>query len=583
MEQTSEIKQTEKMEIRDIPVNQIYDHPKEPRTYINPEALLELKNNIGKIGLIHPITVTQRPEGGYYRLAGSRRLLASKALGFETIPARVQTDLKPEQIAAILLSENLQRVDLSPVEEAETFERLLASRSIEELSAYLNRSTPYIRRRLQLSRLESSVRDKLLSGDITLTVAEQLACLPPERQKSILTMVEEQGLNGIQLSNLLTLQNNRNLQTAFFETADCMNCPHNSAVQPELFARESSGLGRCLDDACWREKEGEKANSLIKRIEEMGPRAVMTENLKVALKDLPADIDPTKSVIHNKAELGESNLSDCQSCQFLVVFISNMGHLLKQNICTKQACYQERAAAFRSENAEREASVSPNGPQETLDSQRTPGTSSKKAGNGGSSHPEKMSTANVPQRVKEHKREQYDDCLMKAFTGTHENTLRLTMIAMANTAWQRDFSGDSLMKEVDCGATQQGDSLELRLLAGTRPQNIEALFPLVGRMAARVIPKLSLETVEQMLFVDLKKHPEDLFSLDKTYLELLTKREIEATAKEIGLDTPLKRKGLSIKKLANQPKKKLIEGVLNCVVSETTLPQWLHPETLSLS
>ncbi len=583
MEQTSEIKQTEKMEIRDIPVNQIYDHPKEPRTYINPESLLELKNNIGKIGLIHPITVTQRPEGGYYRLAGSRRLLASKALGFETIPARVRTDLDSEQIAAILLSENLQRVDLSPVEEAETFERLLASRSIEDLSAYLNRSAAYIRRRLQLSRLESLVRDKLLSGTISLTVAEQLACLPPERQNSILTTVEEQQLNGIQLSNLLTLQNNRNLQTAFFETADCLNCSHNSAGQPELFARETSGLGRCLDDACWREKEGEKAKSLIKRIEEMGPRAVMTENLKVAIKDLPADINPTQSVIHNKAELGESNLSDCQSCQFLVVFISNMGHLLKQNICTKQACYQERAAAFRAENAEKETSVSSNGRQETLDSQRTPDASSRKTGKSNSGDPEKMSTANVPQRVKEYKRKQYDDYLMKAFTGTHENALRLAMIAMANAAWLRDFSSDSLMKKLDSAATNQGNSLEIRLLAGTRPQNIEALFPLAGRMATRVIPKLSLETVEQMLFVDLKKHPEDLFSLDKAYLELLTKREIEATAKEIDLDNSPKHKGLSIKKLANQPKKKLIEGVLNCVISGTKLPKWLHPETLSLS
>ncbi|MFQ5779531.1 MAG: ParB/RepB/Spo0J family partition protein, partial [Nitrospiria bacterium] len=554
-------------------------HPNEPRTYIDPDSLQELKNNIAKIGLIHPITVTPRPEGGYTRLAGRRRLLASQALGHETLPAHVRTGLTPEQIETILLSENLQRVDLSPVEEAETFAQLLQTRSIEDLSAYINRSADYIRRRLQLGQLEQSVRNRLLSGAVTLSVAEQLACLPQERQKAVLTMVEEQGLNGVQLSNLLILQNNRDLQTAPFETSDCMNCPHNSAGQPELFARERSGLGRCLDDRCWREKEGEKAKSLVKQIEEMGPRAVITERLKIALKDLPADIDPTQSVIHNKAELGESNLCDCQSCNFLVVFISNMGHLLKQNICTRKSCYQERAASFRADHAGKESPALSIGGQGSPTSERSPVTSSREAGKSGL--PEKMTPANAPQRVKEYKRKRYDDCLMEAFAGTDEHTLRLAMIAMGNSVWVRDFSDDPLLKELSSGATGPGAPIEIGLLKGTRSRNIEALFHIAGRMAARVIPKLRLETVEQMLFVDLKKRPEELFSLDQAYLELLTKREIEATAKALGLDPILKGKGLSIKKLSNQPKKKLIEGVLRCG-SGTSLPRWLQPETIDL-
>ncbi len=579
-EEMNEIKQTDKMEIREISINEIYDHPNEPRTYIDPESLQELKNNIGKIGLIHPITVTQRNEGGYYRLAGRRRLLASKALGYTTISTQVRSDLSPDQIETILLSENLQRVDLSPVEEAETFARLLANRSIEDLSAYINRSADYIRRRLQLGQLEPSVRDKLLRGAIRLSVAEQLACLPQERQTAILTMVEEQGLNGVQLSNLLILQNNRNLQTAPFDTSDCMTCLHNSAGQPELFARETSGLGHCLDARCWREKEGEKAKLLVLQIEEMGPRAVITEKLKIALKDLPADIDPTQSVIHNKAELGESNLNDCQSCKFLVVFISNMGHLLKQNICTRKSCYQERAASFRADHAKKESPALSIGAQGSPAFQRSADISSGEAVKSG--HPEKMTPANAPQRVKEYKRKRYDDCLMKTFTETHENTLRLAMIAMGNSAWVRDFSGDPLIKELNNGATDPGDSVEIGLLKGTRSRNIETLFHITGRMAAKVIPKLGIETVEQMLFVDLNKRPEELFHLDQTYLELLTKREIEATAKELALDPTLKSKGLSIKKLSSQPKKKLIEGVLSCGFSGRDLPRWLLPETINL-
>ncbi len=575
----NETKQTETMEIKAIQIDEIHDHPNEPRIYIDPNSLQELKKNIGEIGLIHPITVMPRDEGGYYRLAGRRRLLASKALGHETIPARLRTGLNPEEIEAILLSENLQRVDLSPVEEAETFTRLLAARSIEDLSAYINRSPDYIRRRLRLAQLDPSIRHKLLQGEISLSIAEQLACLPEGRQKAILAMVEEQGLNGVQLSNLLILKNNRDLQTAPFDTDGCTRCSHNSAIQPELFARETSGLGRCLNDSCWREKEGEQAKSLVKEIEAMGPRAVITEKLKISLKELPADIDPTASVIHDKAELGKNNLIDCQSCNFLVVYISNMGHLLRQNICTRKTCYRERAAAYRAIQTETARPVS-SGDRPAAPSQAHSEAASSHAEKTG--QVEKMVPSNAPQRVKEYKRKRYDDCLMQSFTETDENTLRLAMMAMGNGAWLREAAVDSVIKGLN-GDAEGGQPLERRLLKGTRSRRLDGLFHLAGQMAVQVIPKLCLETVEQMLFTDLKKDPEALFAVDQAYLELLTKREIEATAKELGLDTLLKQRGLPLKKLSSRPKKKLIEGILACVVSQTRLPTWLRPETLTLS
>lgn len=153
----------------------------------------------------------------------------------------------------------------------------------------INRSEEYIRRRMKLLHLIPEVRQKVRCGAIGLAVSELLSCLPDERQKTVLATVEEQSLNAVQLSNLLTHQNDRRLVNAVFDTKECLQCPHNSAGQPDLFARESSGLGKCLYDPCWSEKELARAKSLAKQVEEMGPRAVIAGKIRIGLDDLPRD------------------------------------------------------------------------------------------------------------------------------------------------------------------------------------------------------------------------------------------------------------------------------------------------------
>lgn len=558
--------------IKMVPVKEIHRDHRNARRHIDPQALADLQADIKKNGLINPITLIPRDGGGYTLVAGERRFRAVVNLGEEMIWAHVREGLTEEEIEGVHLAENIQRESLPAIDEAEAFERQLAEKSIQDLAAMINRSEEYIRRRMKLLHLIAEAREKVRCGAIGLAVSELLSCLPEDRQKTMLATVEEQRLNAVQLSNLLTHQNDRRLVNAVFDTKECLQCPHNSAGQPDLFARESSGLGKCLYDPCWREKELAKAKSLAKQVEEMGPRAVIAGKIKIGLDDLPPEIDQGRAVMHNKAELGEESLRDCQSCKFLVVFISAEGHPLRQNICTNRPCYDERAVRFRGGNAEKKKSGSKKSGTGNAKDNKTEKKSST------SPVPRKMTPANAPQRVKDFKRNKYQEYLAAHFPETPENRLRLIILAVKDTSWGRNWTGDATLKELNL-ACDGFDSNPGKLYPRLRVLNAEQLMTAAGRMALKALDKFSLPLIEEMVFTDLGATPEILFQIDRAYLELLTKAEIEATAKEAGLTAHLQNKGESISKLSTRPKKEFIDSLLACGFTAQGMPAWLQRET----
>ncbi|MGB3941838.1 MAG: ParB/RepB/Spo0J family partition protein [Candidatus Manganitrophaceae bacterium] len=557
--------------IKTVPVKEIHLDHRNTRQYIDPEALADLQEDIKKNGLINPVTLIPREEGGYTLVAGERRFRAVFNLGEEMIWAHIREGLTEEEIEWVHLAENIQRESLSAIDEAEAFEKQLAEKSIQDLAAMINRSEEYIRRRMKLLHLVPSAREKVRTGTIGLSIAELLSCLPDDRQKTTLATVEEQGLNAVQLANLLTHQNDRRLANAVFDTQDCLQCPHNSAGQPDLFAREASGLGKCLYDPCWSEKELAKAKSLAKQVEEMGPRAVIAGKIRIGIEDLPPEVDQTHAVMHNKAELGEESLRDCQSCNFLVIYISSEGHPLRQNICTNRSCYDERAARFRGGNAEKKSGSKKSG----IGNVKNNKTEKKSSA---SPVPRKMTPANAPQRVKDFKRNKYQEYLAAHFMETPENRLRLILLAMKDTSWGRSWTGDATLKELNLACDGFESNLP-NLYPKLRALNAEQLMTAAGRMALKALDKFSLPLIEEMVFTDLGATPETLFLIDRAYLELLTKAEIEATAKEIGLTAYLQNKGESISKLSTRPKKEFIASLLACGFAAQGMPAWLQRET----
>ena len=547
------------------------------RKYIDPERLAGLAADIKARGLQGPITVAPIGDGTYHLVYGERRFRAHQLLNLDTIAAFIKTDLAPEQIRDIRRSENLQRENLSPIDEAEDFEQDLKSRSIKEIAERVFHDESYIRDRLSLLSLHGQVRGKLRSGKMNVGIAKILACLPQERQLLLLEKVETEQLNTRQLSNYLSENNDLDLTRAPFDTQECRRCPHNSAGQPDLFERVASGLGKCLQSPCWRKKEEEKAIDLVRLIEESGPRAVITETVQIGLGDLPNDVDRSSAVLHNRAEIGEEQIKECASCKFLVVFISKNGRLLQQKICANKGCYDDCASRFREVNKKEEKpDVKSKNVKKTG---RAKGSAGKSKSTGGApSRPKKMIPQNAPQRVKEMKRRRYREYLTQHLVETPENLVRVVILGLIDTRWSRSWSENLKLKAFSDAVKWSHHSTD-KAYPLIHKAGREELISIAGEIARPVCSHLTLHLEEELLYGNLHLSAEALFSVDKEYLELLTKGEIEDTAKEIGLDRFLQAKGKSLAKLAALTKKEFIKGFLSAGFKADRMPAWLQRET----
>ena len=153
-------------------------NPEQPRRYFAEDKLAELAASILERGLLQPIVVRRRAEGGYQLLAGERRFRAARLAGLDRLPAVVRDGGDALEIALI---ENLQREDLQPLEEAEALAALVDRHgySHREIADLLGKSRPYVSNTLALTRLPEPVKADLyregrtFSREVLMGIARQ--------------------------------------------------------------------------------------------------------------------------------------------------------------------------------------------------------------------------------------------------------------------------------------------------------------------------------------------------------------------------------------------------------------------------
>ncbi|MBU6424023.1 MAG: ParB/RepB/Spo0J family partition protein [Chloroflexi bacterium] len=178
--------------VRDIPISRIAPNPSQPRMTWHEESLKELAASIKEHGVLQPILV--RPSGAgagseasYEIIAGERRWRASKLAGRETIPAIVERfdDATALEIALI---ENLQREDLSPLDEAFIYTKMTSELgySIRGLAAKLGKDKGYVENRLRLAAAPDDVREMVSQRYDTITAAYELMKLDDKKRRRAL-------------------------------------------------------------------------------------------------------------------------------------------------------------------------------------------------------------------------------------------------------------------------------------------------------------------------------------------------------------------------------------------------------------
>jgi ParB family chromosome partitioning protein len=157
-----------------IDLNNIIANPNQPRRVFDEVALLELADSIRQNGVLQPILVTQI-EDKYIIIAGERRFRAAKLAGLENIPAIIK-DVDSKKALELAILENIQREDLSPIEEAESYDKLLKQFNYthEDLSKLLNKSRSHISNVLRILNLPDEVKFLINDNKISLGHAKIL-------------------------------------------------------------------------------------------------------------------------------------------------------------------------------------------------------------------------------------------------------------------------------------------------------------------------------------------------------------------------------------------------------------------------
>ncbi len=177
----SDTDQEEAAEFLQVPVDQIVPNPDQPRSHFDDAALSELSDSIKEVGVLQPIVVSSSDDG-YVLIAGERRWRAAKAAGLGEVPAVIRGKSGESTLVEALV-ENVQRQDLTPLEEAHAYRQLLENYGMnqESVADRVGKSRPAVSNTLRLLQLPGPIQVMVDSGALSAGAARALLGLEDEK------------------------------------------------------------------------------------------------------------------------------------------------------------------------------------------------------------------------------------------------------------------------------------------------------------------------------------------------------------------------------------------------------------------
>lgn len=330
--------------------------PYNPRKNFDEERLQELSQSIQEVGVLQPLVVTKGEQPGRYLLiAGERRLRAAKMAGLTQVPV-VYRDIEPQEMAPLMLIENLQREDLDPIEEARAFEILTRDHGWKQvdLAEKLGVSQSHIANRMRLLNLPELAQEAISSGQLTASAGKELATLA--KVPAVAEVIEEAVADEENAQSIMWQAKNTAYDATkplcqgiyprpLFRLKECEGCKHRIML-PERHSSNGKTLPYCMDTKCWDEKQ----QAALEEAAEKAKQQVLAVGEEVInLSDLPYD---SYEYLPLSRGFDQTGCEDCEHNRMGLSQYSSDGE--PQAVCLDPACYKAKQAAAEKEARRRE-------------------------------------------------------------------------------------------------------------------------------------------------------------------------------------------------------------------------------------
>jgi len=188
--------------LAEIPLDRLCPNPEQPRKHFDESGLAELADSIRRHGVLQPLLVSEDGAGGYLVIAGERRWRAARLAGLKTVPAVIRERLGARDELALALVENLQRRDLSALEEARAFEHLRSEHGLSqaEIAKQVGMDRSTVANALRLLRLPEKIQEMVESGRLSAGHGRALLALADEQDQ--LEWAESAAVEGLSVRDL---------------------------------------------------------------------------------------------------------------------------------------------------------------------------------------------------------------------------------------------------------------------------------------------------------------------------------------------------------------------------------------------